>query len=282
MDNILIATDLAPENENVLHRAIQLAQFSKARLHILHVFSALRMPTANPREVTTELNRRKEYLYGVIDQHKKNNPVKFSLHIVDGGRVYDRVREYTLDAHAELVVIGKSDRSKDGTNLVSTTTERICAKSRVPVLVVSSQSTEPYRNTLVYADLADISKTGVALVTRFAPNVYVTFLQGSGTYSVGRGFMSQLKYKYSKWKSRNFLKRMKALLIGNGIAANSLVCKEVETMDADTLMKEVRQGNVDLLVIRGHDSQKASHKPDVLTRALLEATSSDLLTVGRR
>ncbi len=279
MDNILIATDLSPDNENVLCRAIQLAQASKAKLHILHVFYALRIPTVNPREMTAELNRRKAYLYELIEKYERKAPLSFAFHVVDEGRVYDRIGEYTLDMGADLVIIGKSDNGKETSFAVSTTTERICAESRVPVLVVSSDRDRPYHRILICADRPDIQKTGLGLVLRFASDAQITLLHME---KMASGILARLKSAYREWQYNRIFETMNAIIASKKSAKGRIIRKDVADMTPEMLAQESRDSYADLLVFKKRPSQTLAHKPDSLTRMLLRNTSADLLMVGRR
>ena len=280
MNNILVAIDLAKENERVLSRAVKIALNSNAKLHVLHVFHNMSFPDIR-RDIASDPGRCKSDIRKFMEKNDHIGKIEFSIHIAHGGRVYDRVGEYARKIPADLVIVGKSDRSRDAPDFVSTTTERILVESYYPVLVVARDAGSPYKNILVRMDAPSMSETGLALVSKLGPECRVTLLAPESRFQPDSGIVSGLKRKLHDWRLRKFMREAEARLKSGGMPEGGLVYVEAANLEVETLINEARERDADVLAFKARPSRNMPHKPHALTRKLLEKTPYDILVVGR-
>jgi nucleotide-binding universal stress UspA family protein len=280
MNNVLVAIDLARENENVLSRAAEIALNSNTKLHILHVLRGTGFPDMRG-DGAPDPDRCESDIRTLMEKKGYADEVRFAVHLAQGGRVYERVDEYARKIRADLVVAGKSDRSRDAPDTVSTTTERILAESCCPVLVVARDAGSPYENILVRMDAPSMSGTRLALVLDIGCRPRVTLLARQRDFRPGGGIAAGLKRKWHDWKLRNFLREAEDWLKGGGWPEGGLVYAEAADLEAETLISEARKHEADVLALRSQASRNLPHRPDALTRRLLEESPCDILVVGR-
>lgn len=141
---ILVPVDGSPTSENALDEAIRLAQWSGARLQLLHVVDALGFATgfepalSYVNDVLPLMRIAGEKLLAHDQKKAREKGVDADCFLVDEspGRICDHVAEQARRAQADLIVVGSHGRHGLGRVLLGSDAEQIVRHAPVPVLVV--------------------------------------------------------------------------------------------------------------------------------------------------
>lgn len=160
MRTLLVATDLSARSHRALRRAALLARAEGAAIVLLHVVDddqPARMVDA-ARSTAVEL----------LDEQARN------LRDQDGiachpevalGEPFEAIARAATQHAAELVVIGQHRREVLRHLFLGTTAERTIRSTTLPVLMVQSPATRPYRAVLAAMDLSDNAARALGTAT---------------------------------------------------------------------------------------------------------------------
>ena len=109
MNRILLATDLKPESENALKRAIQLVEATGVELHILHVASILTISGNENKAKEAEKNIENQ-IHALIKKNAISKDFDFQIHISRRGRVRDEIDALARELDVSLIVMGAGNR----------------------------------------------------------------------------------------------------------------------------------------------------------------------------
>ncbi|MDQ2068773.1 universal stress protein [Natronospira bacteriovora] len=111
--HILVATDLAEDSDQVLARAMQLAETSRARLSLLHVVEYLPVDPAGeallppPVDMEEELiNSARERIQGLIHRQQ----LEPSEVLIEIGQTKAEIKRVAGEIGADLIVLGSRER----------------------------------------------------------------------------------------------------------------------------------------------------------------------------
>lgn len=143
-----MATDLKPETENALMRAVQLAYNNNAKLHVAHI-----LPTANNPNfeglVEEKSSARHNDIIELIKKHPNGDDIKCDVLILYAGRVQDQIDKTAHDLNADIVILGADRSSANGPDFLRSKAEHLVWEGSYPVLVAVQDVTGPYKNTLL-------------------------------------------------------------------------------------------------------------------------------------
>jgi nucleotide-binding universal stress UspA family protein len=121
VDDVLLATDFSPGSDNAAIAASDYARTMGARLHVLHVASAMRAAEA----ATERLAELTLTLTGVpVEAH------------VQTGRPADRIVKYAEARDVRLIVLGRHGRTGFTRALLGSVAEEVARRAPCPVLTV--------------------------------------------------------------------------------------------------------------------------------------------------
>ncbi len=169
MKNILLATDLTPNSDRALARAIMLAMQPGVRLHIIHVVPPY--PFKKAKQLTQSL---KEELESIISKNIKSyrsaGNLSFNIAVVQAADNYLEILKHAHKVKADLIIMGMHGKSKFRDLFVGTTIERVIRKGLKPVLMVKNISIDPYQDVLCGIDFSPGSRAALHVATDIAPN----------------------------------------------------------------------------------------------------------------
>lgn len=122
---ILVAIDLSEEARAVMQRAIELAQFYDADIHLIHVIEPVALNS--PYEISPSLpdnmqtvmeERAKNFIDNLLKEYDRQN----SPRTVCIGSIKQHIIEYAKDNDIKLIVVGTHGRHGIGLLLGSTAT----------------------------------------------------------------------------------------------------------------------------------------------------------------
>jgi nucleotide-binding universal stress UspA family protein len=155
---VLCATDLLQSSDRAVSRADAIARELGAQLLLLHVVDAAgsaldtQRRDARARSVLNALARKLA---------RSGNGAQVSVRT---GRPHQIIADVASKWDADLIVLGPY-RRRFGDSFRGTTAERVIRMADRPVLVVNSDSADPYEHVLLAADLSRMS-IGIAHVTK--------------------------------------------------------------------------------------------------------------------
>ena len=168
MKNILLATDLGPNSDRAMERALKIAKEQRAMLHVVHVTAA---PSRSHRkkDATDGIKEIETFIQASLDNYSDTKDVKTKLIIKQGGEVFFEILEAAYANKAELIVIGTHGKERFRDLFVGTTIERLIRKGIVPVLMVKNKPVGSYQNILNAIDFAPCSRGAMRLAMGLAP-----------------------------------------------------------------------------------------------------------------
>lgn len=142
---ILYASDFSPASRPAFRQALDLAQASRARLTVAHVYSTivplmgegLATPQVYERwmaDVRADAERR---LRGLVAQAKKRK-VRVKGLLLEGVP-HDRILRAARSTRADLIVLGTHGRTGLGRVILGSVAARVVALARCPVLTVRAK-----------------------------------------------------------------------------------------------------------------------------------------------
>lgn len=169
MKNILLATDLTPNADRALARALKLAMETGAQLYVIHVVPPY--PFKKTKQLTQTL---KEELENIINKGIKTYRIaenlKCNITVVQAVDTYLEILKHAHKVKADLIVMGMHGKSKFRDLFVGTTIERVIRKGLKPVLMVKNISFDPYLDVLCGVDFSSGSRVALRTATDIAPN----------------------------------------------------------------------------------------------------------------
>jgi nucleotide-binding universal stress UspA family protein len=104
--NILVGADLTANSENAFIRAIQLAQLTGARLHVLHVDRRLQIP-GTESETAAHQSQLRDRLRQFVQSRSGPSGIDYDVYLATGGRAYEVVAQRASSTGADLLVVGR-------------------------------------------------------------------------------------------------------------------------------------------------------------------------------
>ncbi len=252
LKRILVGIDVSEKSNNVLKRALILANENKATLFIVH---AVRTPWfAVPSYFgSKKLGIDKEGITKKIEKKIKalNKDTKVSCSVfVKEGNADDVILYESKLLKADMLVIGAHSKTKGRKGYLGTTAEKIAHKSHLPVLIVKNSAKKPYKNIVAPTDFQMQSKKSILFAKNISPTSEINIVHASeiiyiieGPYAaVGRDLTEYNKVAKSCAK-RDLKNFMKDVSLKNG----KVIDGEVDNKAA--LLKYIKKDSYDLVVV---------------------------------
>ncbi len=152
MKQILIPCDFSKPARNAFRIALDIAQQTKGRIHLLNVIEIpvmndpiLASPLNFEQQLLKDMKARAESEFKKLITRYGNEEVKVITSIQPGG-VYKVILEYILDNAIDVVLMGSHGASGFQEMLVGSNAEKIVRRSPVPVLIVKDYYKGPIKN----------------------------------------------------------------------------------------------------------------------------------------
>lgn len=168
---ILAATDLTPESDLALERAIHLAAYWGARLYVVHAVDDESPPSvdvASARAKTAE---------EAISRQLRSNPAAAEVEcevLTTLGSPAERILSKCDRLFVDLLVMGASERKTLGQRLLGTTVDRVLRQALQPVLSVRNRATGPYRKLAIATDFSEPSRAALDCTLALFPSAEAT------------------------------------------------------------------------------------------------------------
>jgi nucleotide-binding universal stress UspA family protein len=166
---ILLATDLAARTDRAQDRAVTLAREWRAKLIFVHAIDVAEIPSDQVKEPAAEIARRRAYRFLQTEVTKTRDVTPRA--VIDEGNAAAVVLETAQREGADLIAAGTAGLGPLGQLLLGSTTAKLVAHARAPVLVVKKRGTYPYTRIIVATDLSDASLAALeTAMTQFQPS----------------------------------------------------------------------------------------------------------------
>lgn len=176
MKTILVALDLEGESGAVLTRAFQLAGEHGAWLVLLHVIEAeslshaVAMAGQSQNKLREELKR--QAVMRIEDSLVETGRTRRTDVRVEFGSPHEVITRVAGELPADLVVLGpgRSPGISLREKVLGSTADRVIRTSPTPILVVKSNTHEPYRHIMVAVDFSPQATSAAQAARKLAPH----------------------------------------------------------------------------------------------------------------
>jgi nucleotide-binding universal stress UspA family protein len=169
--NIVVGIDHSDRSDKALKRANQIALFHDAKLiveYALDVGAAQRLRGLIERVALEEARERADAVLG-------KDGASYEV-LATAGRPFEVLRDIAQEKDADLVVLGVHRRDPGMFRLSGSTARRLINVAPAPVLVVSDEPNEGYKNVLVGYDDSKSAREALRYVRALAPNAKITIV----------------------------------------------------------------------------------------------------------
>jgi nucleotide-binding universal stress UspA family protein len=136
---IAVATDLSHPASGALRYAQAMARMYKSTLVVVHVIDPLAYAFPEGAPVFLAANQAAAAELKKIEE--ETSALGIPVHsVMESGTVCDRILEAIKDYHADLLVLGTRAKTEAGRVALGTVVRQLLAKSRCPILTVSSDA----------------------------------------------------------------------------------------------------------------------------------------------
>ena len=174
---IVLATDLAPRTDRAQDRAVTLARAWRATLTFVHAIDVAEIPTDDAKGSAAEIIRRRAHRW--LQAESRNTGAVTPKLVIEEGDAAAVILETARMEAADLIVTGAAGLGPLGQLLLGSTTAKLVAQARAPVLVVKKRGIPPYARVIVGSDLSDASvaalETALALFQPSQITLYHAF-----------------------------------------------------------------------------------------------------------
>lgn len=166
-NNIVVGLDISKTSISVLQRAFLLAKESDAKVTIVHAINtgwfAELFSSSNLEELQTQTKKNIEEILELID----TKAIEYSI-LIDKESTSTLVVETAKELDACLIIIGANDQENKDITLLGSTAHKIAQNSKMPIIIVKSDSMTKYNNIVSFSDLSKVSYVSL----QFAENLF--------------------------------------------------------------------------------------------------------------
>lgn len=176
--SVLAAVDRFPQDEAVLHRALEIAWIHDAAMTIVHVIDFPRN-LGFPAELDTLQGQAEFAARDRIKEALKRHGARIGdieIKVVSGSPAL-RLIEFCKALAPGLVVMRAHQRSRISEKILGSTTDRVIAAGISPVLVVKQPAARPYGRVMVTTDGTDDARTSLHFAETLLPDAALHLVQ---------------------------------------------------------------------------------------------------------
>lgn len=158
LNNIIAAVDTSAMADEVLKRAIALAQNESAQVTVLHnidtpLFDKLFGDVAGEEKIKNKLKEKMDAL---------NSKAKVDYFVtITRGKASDEIVYEADRLQSELIIIGAHGKASIKDTFFGSTAHHVVQKSHLPVLIIKKPVTDDYKTILALTDLSDASQKSI-------------------------------------------------------------------------------------------------------------------------
>ena len=176
--HVLAAVDQFPQDEAVLARALELVRANDGVLTVVHAIDLALADSDMDRHDTVQgqaaLAARDRIASVLTSLGAACGDVEIRI---EAGSPALCLIEISEDLKPDLIVMRAHQRTRIADKILGSTTDRVVAAGRTPVLVVKRPATRPYRGVLVASDGKDDGSGALAYVANLVPQANLQLVQ---------------------------------------------------------------------------------------------------------
>ncbi len=282
LKRIVVGVDIFAKSNNILKRALIIAEENKAKLFIIHAVQTPWLSIPNyfgGKEISIDIKGITKKIEKKINTLNKERKVPCSV-IVKEGPADDILLYESKLLKVDMIIIGANTKSKK--NLLGTTAERVAQQSHLPVLIVKNSVKNSYQNIVAPTDFQMQSKQSILFVKNIFSNLKIKAVNAyEAFYTVGmytadaytfEGIDIEQYNKAAKNAAKYNLKKfMKELALNKG----KIIDGDINGKEA--LLKYINRGSYDLIVIGSRGTTGFKALIGSIASSIIRETSTDVL-----
>ena len=276
---ILVGIDINERSNNVLKRALSLANEHKADLFIVHAVKVpwLSVPSyfgSKELDVDTEAISKK--IQKKVKALTKGSKVNAYVFVKEGNPDDILLYESKLN-QVDMIVIGKHSKKKGRKGFVGTTAQKVAHRTHLPVLIVQNSAKASYKNIIAPTDFGMQSKQSVLFAKNAFPSAKIDVVHAyetiymEGPYSVVGRDLSQYNDVAKSCAKDDLKEFMKDVSVKKGkVLDGELYAKE-------TLLEYIEEGSYDLVVVGSRGTAGVNALLGSMATYVVRESSQDIL-----
>ncbi len=279
LKRVLVGLDVTEKSNNVLKRALSIANEHKADLFIVHAVPTpwVGVPSYfGGKDIAID----HESIANSIEKKIKTLNREFKVNcfvFVKEGNPHDIILYESKLNKIDMIVIGAHSKKKGKKGFLGTTAQKVAHQSHVPVLVVKNSAKTPYKNIIAPTDFGMQSKQSILFAKDIFPSAKINVVNAfdtiymEGPYAVvGRDLSQYNEVAKSCAKSdlKNFMQEV-------SVKKGKVIDGELYTKE--TLVNYIEEGLYDLVVVGSRGTVGLNALLGSVANYILRETSKDIL-----
>ena len=276
---ILVGIDVHERSNDVLKRALNLANEHKADLFIVHAVKVpwLSVPSYfGSKDLGVDSDAISKKIEKKIKTLNKGSKINTYVFVKEGTADDIILYESKLN-QADMIVIGKHSKKKGRKGFLGTTAQKVAHKTHIPVLIVQNSAKNEYKNIIAPTDFEMQSKQSVLFAKSAFPSAKIDIVHAyetiymEGPYSIVGRDLSQYN-DVAKSCSKDDLKKFM-----NDVGLKKGKVIDGELYAKETLIDYIKDGAYDLVVVGSRGTAGVNALLGSMATYILRETSTDVL-----
>lgn len=283
LKRMIVGIDISEKSDNVLKRALIIAQENKAELFVVTAVSTpwVSIPSYfGSKDIIIDKKGISKKIEKKIESLNKDNKVPCFVFVKEGDA--DDVLLYAAKLHvADMIVLGAHSKEKGQKRFLGTTVQKVAHQSHLPVLIVKNAVKQPYKNIVAPTDFQMQSKQSILFAKNIFPRSKIDIVNAFETVYIVDGPYTTTGYdllEYNKVAKSCAKKDMKSFIKDVSVKNGKVI--DGAFNNKDELVKYINKNSYDMVVVgsRGTSGFNAL-LGSVSTYILREATRDVLVYV---
>ncbi len=279
LKRVLVGLDVTEKSNNVLKRALSIANEHKADLFIVHAVPTpwVGVPSYfGGKDIAID----HESIANSIEKKIKTLNREFKVNcfvFVKEGNPHDIILYESKLNQIDMIVIGAHSKKKGKKGFLGTTAQKVAHQIHLPVLIVKNSAKNPYKNIIAPTDFGMQSKKSILFAKDIFPSAKINVVNAfdtiymEGPYAVvGRDLSQYNEVAKSCAKSdlKNFMQEV-------SVKKGKVIDGELYTKE--TLVNYIEEGLYDLVVVGSRGTVGLNALLGSVANYILRETSKDIL-----
>ncbi len=279
LKRILVGLDVTEKSNNVLKRALSVANEHKADLFIVHAVQTpwLGVPSYfGGKDVVIDHQSIAQKIEKKIKPLNREFKVNCFVFVKEGNPQDVILYESKLN-QIDMIIIGAHSKAKGKKGFLGTTAQKVAHLSHLPVLIVKNSAKTPYKNIIAPTDFGMQSKQSILFAKDIFPSAKINVVNAfdtiymEGPYAVVGRDLSQYN-DVAKSCAKSDLKHfMQEVSVKKGKVIDG------ELYTKETLVNYIKEGQYDLVVVGSRGTVGVNALLGSVANYILRETSKDVL-----
>ncbi|MDM5263251.1 universal stress protein [Sulfurovum sp. XTW-4] len=279
LKRILVGLDVTEKSNNVLKRALSVANEHKADLFIVHAVQTpwLGVPSYfGGKDVVIDHQSIAQKIEKKIKPLNREFKVNCFVFVKEGNPQDVILYESKLN-QIDMIIIGAHSKAKGKKGFLGTTAQKVAHLSHLPVLIVKNSAKNPYKNIIAPTDFGMQSKQSILFAKDIFPSAKINVVNAfdtiymEGPYAVVGRDLSQyndVAKSCAKSDLKNFMQEV-------SVKKGKVIDGELYTKE--TLVNYIKEGQYDLVVVGSRGTVGVNALLGSVANYILRETSKDVL-----